>query len=353
MLRCFTLKKIDRTTPRMFFASLFLAVILSVFSAPSVTSIPSAHAQTESLTITMTPKYPGPFETVNISVEDYSRDLNAVNITWTVNGVVTETGVGKKRQQVQTGALGSVTNITIKMGSEYKKLTLRPGVVDLLWQADTTTTPFYKGKALHSNQDPITVVAEPYFINSQGTRLDPNALIYKWKMNGVVNDPASGSGKKTFRIVPSILMKPSRVDVEVMSTDNSFRAVSAVTISDTKPEVVFYENHPLYGIIFNKALNNRDFIMTQDEVSIIAEPYYFSHEQADNNELSYNWNLNSGLVGEYQNQLTFRKPGSGSGRSELSLAVKNLERFMQAASANLYVQFDSESENSAEGVPIF
>lgn len=307
-----------------------------------------SHAQTNALRITAIPKFPGPFEPVMIDVEDFSRDLNKVDISWSVNGKIEQRGVGLKRFRLNTGALGTVMNVFINMGGDVQSLAIRPATTDILWQADTYTPPFYKGKALHSNQDPITVVAEPFFINSQGVRLDPETLIYRWKQNGKLNDLASGYGKKTFKIIPSVLLKPIDVEVDISSVDGVFRSISSVNIPNSKTEVLLYENHPLYGIIFEKSLNAGEFPITNHEVRIIGTPFFFSEEQKKLGQLVYDWKLNNASVNQQGNEVIFRKPeGGGDGRSFVSLGIKNLERFAQSSSASLYVQFKNKEETPA------
>ncbi|MEK7390640.1 MAG: hypothetical protein AAB635_00705 [Patescibacteria group bacterium] len=326
-------------------------LIFSFFASPSFTPtrfIAVSHAQTNALRITVVPQFPGPFETVTVDVEDFSRDLNKVDISWSVNGKIEQRGVGLKRLRLNTGALGTVTNISINMGGDIQSLTVRPATVDVLWQADTYTPPFYRGKAIHSNQDPITVVAEPFFINSQGVRLDPEKLIYRWTRNGKLNDLASGYGKKTFRIVPSILMKPIDVEVEVSSVDGIFHSVSSINIPDSKTEVLLYENHPLYGIVFERALNAKESPITNHEIRIIGVPFFFSNQQKNLGQLVYDWKLNNASVNQPGNEVIFRKPeGGGEGRSLVSLGIKNPERFAQSSSASLHVQFKDEEETPA------
>lgn len=311
--------------------------------------ISAAHAQTNALRISMIPQHPGPFEKVSVSVEDFSRDLNKVQISWSLNGKVEKTGTGLKSFEFNTGALGSVSSISINMGGEVQTLTVRPTVTDIIWQADTYTPPFYQGKSLHSNQDPITLVAEPFFITSQGDRLDPEKLVYKWTYNGKVNSNASGYGKKTFTVSPSILLKPIEVVVEVTSPDNSYHSLSKISIADTKPEVLLYENDPLYGIHFENTLNNKDFPITSQEIRVFGVPLFFSRKQKNENALDLNWRLNGTGINQTGPEVIFRKPeGSGGGRSSIYLEAKNPERYAQFANASFYAVFsDAQSTNSS------
>ncbi|HLP44028.1 MAG TPA: hypothetical protein VK145_02005 [Candidatus Nanoarchaeia archaeon] len=326
----------------VYFRSAIFIVLGILFFVPL-----STHAQSDALKVNVMPASPGPNETVTIVVEDFTRDLNGVDIRWSVDGKVVTSGTGIKRFQTKTGAIGSTSKITINMGGVVQTVTLRPTVTDLIWQADSFTPPFYKGKALHSTQDPITVVAEPFISNSAGVRLDPNKLTYRWSLDGKVNGGASGYGKRAFKITPSVLPKPLTVSVEVASTDEVYKSSASVSIPNTDPEIVFYENHPLYGVRMNTALNGQSFNLTSNEANVVAVPFFFSNDQKELNLLSYTWKLNNNVVNQDGEEIIVRKPqAEGSGKSSISLAVKNLERFMQTATAEMFAAYNNESTNT-------
>lgn len=325
----------------------FLALLTFALCASPLLS----HAQTNAIKIQVTPTSPKPYETVTVSIEDYSQDLNKIEMKWSVNGEVVSSGPGLKRIQTKTGAIGTAQKIDINIGGDIKTVTVRPTATDLLWQADTYTPPFYKGKALHSSQDPIMVHAEPFIVNTSGTRLDPNKLVYKWKLNGNVNATASGTGKKTFKVVPSILPKPAEISVEITSTDNVYRSEASIVVPTSNPEIVLYENHPLYGIRTARALNGKDFALTSSEANIVAEPFFFSRNQKDFDLLTYSWSLNNSSVNQEGNEIVVRKPtGEGSGKSQISLTIKNLERILQTANATMYAVYNNSSDTQNQNV---
>jgi len=77
------------------------------------------------------------------------------------------------------GSLGEKKTVTIKVVSRRggyleEKITFQPALVDLMWEANTYTPPFYKGKALTSSKSSITVTAIPQLKTSDKKILDPN-----------------------------------------------------------------------------------------------------------------------------------------------------------------------------------
>lgn len=325
-----------------------LSILSFVFCAFFLYGSVHTSAQIGQSTVNISPKYPGPFETVTIFVEDFSRDINSETISWSLNGGAAESGVGLKRFSFETGDLGTVSRVNVNIGGNSQEITVRPTKIDLIWQSDSYTPPFYRGKALHVSQDPITVVAEPHFINSQGGRINPNTLVYKWKRDGKVSNSASGYGKKTFTVTPAILIKPEIVEVEVSSSDGTFFSVGSVNIPVSSPEVLLFEDHPLYGTDFSKSLNNKEFEITNSEVKIAAFPNFFSNVQRLANGLTYNWRLNSNSLNQNSDEVIFRKPETGSGRSAISLEIRNTDRFMQTANTQTTATFSNETNSSAQ-----
>lgn len=349
----------DLLRKKIFFAFSVFVCFLYFFNGFNTTKIPFAHGQsalvtpTNALRISVVPEFPGPFEDVNISVENFSTDLNKTTISWSLNGKVQKSGVGLKRFVFKSGALGSETLVDIDMGGDVQRVSIRPASVDLLWQADTYTPPFYLGKALHSNQDPVTVVAEPFLVQKNGIRLDPTQLIYKWKKNGVVVDNSSGYGKKSFQVNGSILLKPIEISVDVSSQSGEYQATASIVVPDTQTETLLYENNPLYGIMFGKELTEKAVALSDTEIRIMSIPLYFSNQQKNGGLLEYRWSLNNITVNQQGNEVIFRKPdGTASGKSLISLAIENKERFTQSSNASTNITYNTE-EQGTESQPIF
>lgn len=295
--------------------------------------------------VTVSPKYPKAFEKVVVQVENYSKDLNATDISWSLNGKVVLKGIGQKKFEFETGKLGSASNISINMGGKTESLTIRPTVVDLIWQADSSVPPFYKGKSLHSNQGKLTVVAEPFFITSQGSRLNPANLTYKWRKNNILDNNASGYGKSAYKIPTQVLMKPIDIEVEVSSTDNIFKSSSKITISESPTQTILYESHPLFGIRYETALSDKTFVLSgNDEVSVSAVPFFFSRSN-NFSGLKYVWKLNGSAVSYSGQTATFRKPENVSGKSEIVVDVSGIENVFQKSGAKFSLDF-SKSDAS-------
>lgn len=207
--------------------------------------------------------------------------------------------------------------------------------VDLLWQGNTYTPPFYKGRALWSNQSGITLVAIP---NGLG---NPSALNYKWTRNGTVLGSVSGQGKNVLRYTDSILGRPQTFKVEIISVDKGVMAQASVSLAPTRPSLAVYENHPLYGFLFNKEVSGTHSLGGY-EVTFAAFPLFFSSKHRHDGTTGYQWSTNAGGEAQNSNAVTYRTPEETSGTARVTIKAMNPTLVMQEASKTFSIQFGNQ-----------
>ncbi|OHA96350.1 MAG: hypothetical protein A3D49_00450 [Candidatus Zambryskibacteria bacterium RIFCSPHIGHO2_02_FULL_43_37] len=118
--------------------------------------------------------------------------------------------------------------------------------VDILWQGTGYIPPFYEGKMLWAKQSVITLVAIPQGLGN------PANLNYKWTRNGTVLGNVSGIGKNSLTFMDAVFSKPYTIKVEIVDGNEETRAEATQVIAARDPLLLVYENHPLYGYLFNK-----------------------------------------------------------------------------------------------------
>ena len=333
---------------KILIASIVLAVlpVISFLPAQAEAQVGMSMPYTLSneLGVEVVPTYPRPNEKVFISLTLYSDDLNSADIAWYINGKNELQGKGKVNYSFKIGRVGEETKVEIRVklqsGTSFSKsFTLNPASVDITWEANSYVPPFYKGKALHPRQGSLKLVAMPEFIKN-GKRIAPENLIYKWS-NGInIYQDQSGYGKNVVVVNGSLLGKTENIEVLVTDPVNNLVAQSFLDISPTDPQIVFYENDPYYGHIFDEGLAG-NFDLKNKEVQILAAPYYFTKESSD--LLKYNWQLNGQEIPSLSDSLTavFRKPEKETGTSNVLLRVENLDRILQQAEGSLIMQFQN------------
>ena len=324
---------------------LFIIIIVSIIY-PVL-----SYGQTASsnlLDLTVSPTNPEPLQSVTANLQSYSYDLDRSEITWSVNGVIKKTEIGLKNFTAQAGKNGEKTTITVSVnvpGDSPKEISasFAPAVVDLVYESLAYAPPFYKGKILNPTQGVVLVVALPELINSAGGKIPVNNLIYSWKKNDRVEQASSGFGKNTFMFSGSVPVRDTLIEVTVSSLDGSVSAYKSVNITNIPPKILFYENSPVYGIMFNKAIVN-PVNMLADEFGILAMPYFYSVGYATTPDLNFAWTMNSQPVGNQdpKNSFTVRTDVAGSGTANIGLKISNNVRIFQFTDSKYSVNFNKQ-----------
>lgn len=315
---------------------MFFAFSLSAHAQAPLTQLP------DDTQFFVRPENPGPNELVGVNIENYSQNLDAIEITWLLDGKVQQKGVGLKTFQFKTKGLGSVSTVKISASAFSKEISIRPTGLDILWQTNNYVPPFYKGKSLYTYQSLAQVVTMPSFVTSSGAMIDPKTLIYKWSLNGVILGNYSGYGKNVLPTGGWVLAKPLTVDVEVSSKDGIFKKTGSITLFGSLPQILIYENHPLYGIMYNKAIST-EFPLKNKEVSLSVAPYFFNTNKKDNPLLLYKWQMNGQTIPNQTNpySLVLRKPdGQGNGEAQVGLSIQKTDDTLQYADFSTKINFN-------------
>ncbi len=203
--------------------------------------------------------------------------------------------------------------------------------VDLLWQADTYTPPFYKGRALWSNQSGITFVAVPTGLGN------PSNLNYRWTRNGTVLGSISGPGRSTMRYSDSILGRAQTVSVDVISSTQEILASASVSLRPITPSILVYENNPLYGYMFHKEASG-GYEISDIEVTFSIFPLFFTASHRMDGLVGYEWRANNGAK-ENSNSATYRIPEGSSGTAQISAKAASSAMVLQEAAKSFSVRF--------------
>lgn len=301
----------------------------------------NAQVYGQALDVTYTPLNPAPGAHIIVNVKDVVGDLDKKQITWSLNGKVEKRGVGEKKFEFDLGPLGSVSSVTVSTDVLTKTIQIRPTEVDVVWESDGYVPPFYKGKSLRAYQGNVRIVAMPNFINSQGELVDRNKVVYNWKNGGVLNAAASGYGKSSVSYPSSVIPKALRISVEASSVDGSFKGGKEISIENVEPSILFYEDHPLYGVRYNNALNTTIFEMKNKEFRVTAFPLFFSSENKSDSKLKYSWSINGNPVfdQQFKDSVVLRQDANTPGQSSVSLQLDNSNEILQSYRSVFGVKF--------------
>lgn len=295
------------------------------------------------ITLSSNPKYPKAYETVTVSIEGFSNEVGAAEIEWRINGARASQGKGQKNFSFKTGTLGSVFNIeaVIDTGSGAhieKSVTFSASDVDLLWEANSYVPPFYKGKALYPLQGTVVITALPSVFEN-GSKVSTKNLLYTWKKDGLILGSLSGYGKNTLAIEGTFIGSSVSVSVEVSSSGGA-KAAGAMSVKPQLPEVLLYEESPLYGVRLESALKSA-FTMKEKETTILSIPYFFNLSEIGAGALVRTWALNGKTIEgrEKEEAVTFRQPEE-AGSSQVSVTIDNPSKVLQSAQGTMTLRFN-------------
>jgi hypothetical protein len=326
---------------------------LMVFS----TAIFSSNAQTigtasvDGVDIQATPANPAPGTSVVVSVVSYSTNLDAATISWNVNGKTLTQGVGLKSITVTAPNTGSslqiIANIHTSDGADIEKtITITSGDVDMVWETSGYVPPFYKGKAPYTYQSTIKIVAVPHLVNSSGTPIDPKNLIYNWKQDSTAFANMSGYGKQSFSITGSVIDRPFVVTVDITSADGSAHAEGQLAVQAVSPSIVFYQDDPLYGVLYNEAIGGT-LRLIHNQTKVVVAPYGFN---IPGDSFTYDWSIN----GATQSALSASRsvilgvtPGQ-QGSSNVDLSIQSIgDDILQNAESSFTAVFAIQAQSSS------
>jgi hypothetical protein len=299
------------------------------------------------------PEAPGPNEQVTIEAQGVGGFLQDAKFVWQKDGRVVQSGIGQRTLTFTTGGVGVQTRIHVDIhsastGDFSKDFTFTPANINLIWEADTTVPPLYRGKAFYSAGSKITLIALAQ-VTANGKIISPNSLSYQWSVGGEPVASASGIGRTVFSYYGNQLNQSERISLAV-KYGGSTVGTAALVLPAVNPSVMFYVKDPLRGILFDQALPSVISLLGQ-ELTLSAQPFNFSNESIGKT-ISYNWKLNGQPVTGDDTEkgvLTLRQSGSGQGQSVISLQLENSDnyKFLQNAATQLIINFGKQQNGTS------
>lgn len=341
----------------------YFSILLIVVACISL----SLHAQTspfvgegilsdiqEQVSLTVSPTTPNPGEVVTFRVESFSTNLNKGTIAWFRNGVEVSKGIGRTTYSVVTPSVGEPLTVDIVIQTEegntiQKNYSITPASVTLVYEADSYTPPFYKGKALFPLQGGAKIIAIPNVVIN-GNPVSRDNLVYTWSVDGRVIQNASGYGMSTYYYQSDILSQNKFISVRVSAPGSNASTEGEIYISPFSPQILIYENNSAYGII-ERNLANLTNILFGKEVRLTAYPLYMSVQRVNDSALTFNWTINGQpLLPELNNQpsVLFRNEENREGNARIAVTITEASHILQSLTNATQLLFKKDPENSED-----
>lgn len=270
-----------------------LALVLFPLLSYAQISLPGAR---DTLVLSSFPPSAGPGESVTMTAQDPYLDAPSTLFTWYVNNVAVASSTGLASYSVRLGALGSQTDVAVTAdgpgGELSARATLIPTSIDLLWESDSYTPPFYRGRALPTPGTALRLLAVPHFVGEDGKELPASSLLYTWKSNGITLRASSGVGKSSALIPISPFSLSQAIEVDVTSSDGVYAGSAGSSIAIGQPILMLYQDHPLFGILYDAPILSRS-VVSETEMAFAAVPYFAPASSVNDAALTYAWQVNN------------------------------------------------------------
>lgn len=309
----------------------------------------------EKVTYDLLPTRPNVGDTVDIEAKMYGTAVKNAIFSWFIDGKLykKEQGLNMISVYVNKGTKVNVSILTVTGATLSNEWIFNPEQVKLIWEANTYTPPFYKGKALYTAESAMTFNA----INLDAKNpLTNKTADYVWKTDGVVQGSKSGVSKNTYVYQGDILQYEPLFELLYTGVTNfnqikAGQKASPVNVRSTlrvqtlESDVFTYEKVPLLGVLFNKKINTI-FPVTKPEVTLVSFPVYYSVESALIPE--YVWLLNDSVIKRDSNMLSFKKTKDDV-QSRLTISVSNPKSLLQSQNISHVIDTTTKVESSLFG----
>lgn len=201
--------------------------------------------------------------------------------------------------------------------------------------------PFYEGKPLPGEGAYLKILANIKVSTPAGT-FDSSKFFYSWTVNDFYSHTYSKTGGD-FLIFPlDILSNQNVINLKVY-TDNKLATLLAektITLYPKPVKAILYRDYNNPILTYANAINKKYLnyaVSPNENFQIIAEPYYYSVDTNNDNNLDYLWSLNGipGNIDNNQNTFAYTAPNSTRSSTGISLKLTNLKQSLQSSEQNL------------------
>ncbi len=136
-------------------------------------------------------------------------------------------------------------------------------------------------------------------------------------------------------VVPPFFDRPFTISVRVQTLNGLYASESATTIAPVRPYVIVYEDRPLTGVSFNRAVRPTA-VLSGAEVTYRGYPLYVENPAS----LTYGWLLNGASIEvdtKNPRGVTFRKDNDTAGSFSVSFSFSNVAKIFEGATSKFIV----------------
>lgn len=281
------------------------------------------------INFTSQPPFPGPNSNVTLIADTYVVDFEISEVYWYINEQLIDTGVGLRQFSFSTSDLGepTVIDIVVVTPQGYRlteRKVINPIDVPLIWEADTYTPPFYRGKALPSAKSEVKIVALPQVAESD------ISFVTTWKEKGFIRKDASGLNRLSFVTQASLDLIPVNINIQMESLNKSYTFAGSLQVTARPTELHLYPATVLGTVLYDRAAQTPVLFEDNPSISLVAEPFFVSQEDHIRGDIQFEWDAGlESTQATTRKSITFLRPTEGKGSTLIELTASNKNNFHQ------------------------
>ncbi|MDH5442039.1 MAG: hypothetical protein OEX08_00320 [Candidatus Nomurabacteria bacterium] len=320
---------------KKWFILLFLVNVF-VWSPISGASAQNASA----IVLESEPALPIPGEPVTVTASSLTINTEQLIFVWYVGNSIVGSGAGVSEITFKAPPLGSTQTVkmlaTTPSGVRIERqMIIVSGSVDILWQANTYTPPFYKGRALPSRGATVQVVAIPIIRGIRGQLDARDNFDYQWRLGGKNDQKQSGFGKDSFIAKDATFQENMLVEVEIATQDGVVAIRRQKRFSFVDPFVVIYKKSRS-GVWSNRSGKTLQTPVGQS-VDLVAMPFFFRSFPSG---ITFDWSSKgSALSDQDNNDQTLSVIANNEGKIDIDVSAHVPKALFQESSADISLQF--------------
>lgn len=248
-------------------------------------------ASADDINIKQYPESPREGEEVKLTLTSSKYDLNLANITWTLDEIEQDSGIGRKTLTFKTSQNGKSQTVGIVVKQDgyedsYLQYIVEANTSFILYEGVDSYVPnFYKGRRLPTKEG-VTRVGFFSFKNGDIVGFGNSSDLYTWKVNGESRNDLSGTNKIVGQIIGKVTDGSFGINISKQDSEGVVKT-SETTIPLTGTETIIYKTD-------EKKLTKKPIIQveTGKNINLLVEPFFFSAKTKRDPDLNYEWKIN-------------------------------------------------------------
>ena len=289
---------------RVLFLRGFFVCFVGVCAFVSV-SFAQQHGAYDAFEVLVSERYPSPGAYVTFTVQSnkvFSSNIRSVR--WHVDSI--ERREYENKFEITEIAGGVPKQVTARIHyydsrgrQRYAEVSrwMRPVIFDIFWEADSVTTPLYRGHKLAGPEVPIILSANIQYTDQNGITYTEKDFSFRWMIESRYHsDRGPGVSSVVYTEGGDYLNRYLIVQVEALLIHDgsvSFEKVTNVPI--VEPRMLVYPHTLLYGLSRDRVISD-DLLFGSERVTASVYPFYFSRDDFEKNAIHYSWFVNNETV---------------------------------------------------------